>query len=118
WIAGDKDPTRVTSSPSRIQVMPKAVMTRTWNRSQGRRSRRAGMAVVKVVDTSMTEKRRGPSFSSLSLETAARAARYTCTFMALRTYALRPAMVGLVHLLRKEREHDLIGLLGFRQVGI
>ena len=39
------EPASVTSSPSRIQVMPSATMTRLWNRPQGSRSSRAGMSV-------------------------------------------------------------------------
>ena len=40
-----REPASVTSSPSRIQVMPSATMTRLWNRPQGSRSSRAGMSV-------------------------------------------------------------------------
>src|SRR5439155_3719165 len=39
------EPAIVTSSPSRIQVMPSATMTRLWNRVQGSRSSRAGTSV-------------------------------------------------------------------------
>src|SRR5271157_75192 len=38
-------PTIVTSSPSRIQTIPRPMITRQWNEDQGRRSRRAGMSV-------------------------------------------------------------------------
>src|SRR3954463_12267962 len=39
------EPASVTSSPSRIQVMPSATMTRLWNRPQGSRTSRAGVWV-------------------------------------------------------------------------
>lgn len=48
-MAGESRPTRVTSSPSRIQVTPSAKTTSQWNRLQGSRSRRAGTLVLKVV---------------------------------------------------------------------
>ena len=38
-------PTIVTSSPSRIQTVPRPITTIQWNRDQGRRSSRAGMRV-------------------------------------------------------------------------
>src|SRR5690348_13895075 len=38
----------VTSSPSRIQVMPNAARIRPWKRDQGSRSSRAGMSVRKA----------------------------------------------------------------------
>src|SRR5512143_512504 len=44
-MAGDSEPTSVTSSPSRIQVTPSAITTSQWNRLQGRRSSRAGTSV-------------------------------------------------------------------------
>src|SRR5215211_7463250 len=40
-----REPASVTSSPSRIQVMPSATMTRLWKRPQGSRSSRGGMSV-------------------------------------------------------------------------
>src|SRR3984957_12901732 len=43
--APDRDPTIVTSSPSRIQAMPSAVTTSQWKRLHGRRSSRAGTSV-------------------------------------------------------------------------
>jgi len=43
--AAATEPASVTSSPSRIQVMPNAAITRTWKRPHGRRSSRAGMRV-------------------------------------------------------------------------
>src|SRR3546814_17064989 len=39
-------PASVTSSPSRIQVMPSATTTSQWKRPQGRRSSRAGTSVA------------------------------------------------------------------------
>src|SRR4051794_39005538 len=45
FSAPASEPARVTSSPSRIQVMPSATMTRLWKRPQGSRSSRAGMSV-------------------------------------------------------------------------
>ena len=42
---GAIEPTMVTSSPSRIQVMPSATTTSMWKRLQGSRSSRPGMLV-------------------------------------------------------------------------
>jgi hypothetical protein len=39
------EPTRVTSSPSRIQATPSAITTRQCQRDHGRRSSRAGMSL-------------------------------------------------------------------------
>ena len=36
-------PTIVTSSPSRIQTVPRPITTSQWNRDHGRRSSRAGI---------------------------------------------------------------------------
>ena len=44
-IAADSDPTSVTSSPSRIHVIPSAQTTSQWNRLHGSRSSRAGTSV-------------------------------------------------------------------------
>ena len=38
-------PTIVTSSPSRIQTVPRPITTIQWKRDQGRRSSRAGIWV-------------------------------------------------------------------------
>jgi len=43
--AAATEPASVTSSPSRIQVTPRATTTSQWNRLHGRRSSRAGMSV-------------------------------------------------------------------------
>ena len=40
--------TIVTSSPSRIQTVPRPITTRQWKRDQGRRSSRAGTWVSTV----------------------------------------------------------------------
>src|SRR3954466_11732214 len=42
------EPTIVTSSPSRIQTVPRPITTRQWNRDHGRRSRRAGIRVLRT----------------------------------------------------------------------
>src|SRR5579871_4290547 len=42
------EPTIVTSSPSRIQTVPRPPRTSQWKRAQGRRSSRAGIAVSMV----------------------------------------------------------------------
>src|SRR3954451_7429766 len=42
------EPTIVTSRPSRIHTVPRPMITRQWNRDQGRRSRRAGICVSTV----------------------------------------------------------------------
>ncbi len=44
--APESELTRVTSSPSRIQVTPRAQTTSQWKRLQGNRSSRAGTSVV------------------------------------------------------------------------
>ena len=46
FSAPETEPASVTSSPSRIQVMPRATTTSVWKRDQGRRSRRAGTSVA------------------------------------------------------------------------
>src|SRR5581483_1008055 len=50
---GLSEPTIVTSSPSSIQVMPRAITTRQCQRDQGRESRRAGMRVRKLTLSSI-----------------------------------------------------------------
>ena len=42
------EPTIVTSSPSRIQTVPRPMTTSQWKRDHGSRSRRAGIAVLIV----------------------------------------------------------------------
>src|SRR5438270_608062 len=53
-IAPDSDPTSVTSSPSRIQVIPSAQTTSQWKRAQGSRSSRAGTLVSNTADLGAT----------------------------------------------------------------
>ena len=51
WVA--TDPTIVTSSPSRIQTVPRPITTIQWNVDHGRRSSRAGMRVSIVSEWSL-----------------------------------------------------------------
>ena len=54
--ASDIEPTIVTSSPSRIQTVPRPITTIQCHRAQGSRSSRAGMSVVmRPVSTPMTD---------------------------------------------------------------
>src|SRR5262249_12142011 len=45
------DPASVTSSPSRIQVTPRAVTTNVWNEPHGSRSKRAGTSLSMISST-------------------------------------------------------------------
>lgn len=60
--ASDIDPTMVTSSPSRIQTVPRPITINQCQRTQGSRSRRAGMFVV-IVPVSTPELMCPPSLA-------------------------------------------------------
>src|SRR4029078_11557299 len=68
--APDRAPASVTSSPSKIQVMPSAATTSVWNPPQGRRSSLAGI-FVSTIDLSDREPGKDCDADRLSVSEAA-----------------------------------------------
>ncbi len=62
-MLGETAPTSVTSSPSRIQMIPSAPTTSQWNRLHGSRSRRAGAVVSTMSDAEAGASKGGPPVS-------------------------------------------------------
>ena len=71
-------PARVTSRPSRIQVMPSATITSVWKGPKGSASRRAGISVSMIVPeraatlAACSERRQGTSVTRSDLESGSK----------------------------------------------